>query len=99
MKRWFRLTLNTALLRLRAVIDQWRIRYEQRTCPHIWRAIRLNNAPARLCKICDLAQPLSREDFYAQFGERYAAMLYAEAHSTVISKDASMAHVESDTVQ
>jgi hypothetical protein len=37
----------------------------------------------RWCKLCDLSQSLSPEDFYAEFGERYQAMSHPEAPITI----------------
>lgn len=32
--------------------------------------------PGRVCNICDAAQELTREEFYAEFGERYQTLLH-----------------------
>lgn len=98
MTRWIRLTLNTWRLWFRAVADRWRVWYEQRTCPHLFRAALIDKAPGRVCKICDLAQPLSREDFYAEFGERYQAMLHVDA-PIVVRRESHYVSIESDRVQ
>lgn len=79
LTRQIRLTLNTWKRRIAARVDALRVWYEQRTCPHFWQAALVNKHPARVCKMCDVAQELSREDFYAEFGERYQAILYTGA--------------------
>lgn len=96
MRRAFHLTINTWRLYFRAKADAVRAWHEQRTCPHIWQAALVNKHAGRVCKLCDLAQQLSREDFYAQFGERYQAILHVGAPPIMGENKPTM---ESDTIQ
>lgn len=73
--RTLRLLLKTWRARFFAFCDSVERIYRQRTCPHSFRAALVANHPARVCRICDLSQQLSREEFYAQFGEKYQAMI------------------------
>lgn len=98
MTRWFRLTLRTWRLRIRASVDRVAVWYERRTCPHLFRAALIEKGPGRVCKICDLAQPLSREDFYAEFGERYQGMLYPNTQPA-IRRESHRPFIETDHVQ
>lgn len=60
--------------RVLSLVDRLSLVIQQKTCPHLWRPVLAKDQPARLCKICDLVQVLSREDFYALFGEKYQAI-------------------------
>lgn len=96
--RTLRLKLNTWRGRVTAIAERVKTWYMQRTCPHLFRAALIEKQPGRVCKICDLAQPLSREDFYAEFGERYQAMLHVDAPITV-RRESHYVSIESDRVQ
>lgn len=61
--------------------------YYQRTCPHLFRAALVGGQPGRVCKICDLSQELSQEDFYAHFGEKYQSVLHTEPLSSAVIGD------------
>lgn len=82
----------------RAARERFTIWYEQRTCPHLFKAALIGKQPGRVCKICDLAQPLSREDFYAEFGEKYQSMLHPDV-PPVIRRESHSPFIESDHVQ
>lgn len=86
------------MVHVRADRDRIRTWYEQRTCPHLFKAALIEKRPGRVCKICDLAQPLSREDFFAEFGEKYQAMLYPDMPPT-IRRESHRPFIESDHVQ
>jgi hypothetical protein len=53
--------------------------YGKPPCPHKWRPCVVNSytygeqKPARICDICKDWQPLTPEQFYAQFGESFYA--------------------------
>lgn len=96
--RSWRLLRNTLKARVRAGINRVRLWYLQRTCGHLWRAALIEKQGGRVCKICDLAQPLSREDFYAEFGERYQAMLHVDAPITV-RRESHYVSIETDRIQ
>lgn len=98
MLRWIRLTLRTWQIQLRALRDRVMIWYEQRTCPHLFKAALIKKQPGRVCKICDLAQSLSREDFYAEFGEKYQAMLYPDVAPS-IRRESHSPFIETDRIQ
>ena len=66
VRRALRLWLNGVRARLDAFV-RW---YEQRTCPHSYRPARINNKPGRLCRICDRAEELTPEEYFALFGEK-----------------------------
>jgi hypothetical protein len=90
--------MRTWRLRFRATADRLVVWYQQRTCPHLFKAALINKGPGRVCKICDVAQTLSREDFYAEFGERYQAMLYPDVPPAV-RRESHPAFIETDRVQ
>lgn len=89
---------NTFMARIGATVERARTWYLQRTCAHLWQAALIEKQGGRVCKICDLAQPLSREDFYAEFGERYQAMLHVDAPITV-RRESHYVSIESDRIQ
>lgn len=66
------MTLRKRAERLRDLIIEF---YQRRTCPHSYRAALVNNKPGRVCRICDQAEELSAEDFYAHFGEKYQGLI------------------------
>jgi len=66
MRRTFKLWLNT----WRARLDSLRLWYDRRTCPHSFRPARVKDKPGRFCPICEKAEELTPEEFYAQFGEK-----------------------------
>lgn len=45
-------------------------------CPHFWRPARYGRAQTlgRHCTMCQANQPLSKEEFYAHFGERFGML-------------------------
>jgi hypothetical protein len=50
--------------------DAWILRYDQYRCPHLFRPARVNDQPGRVCKICEKAEQMTPESFFAHFGER-----------------------------
>jgi hypothetical protein len=96
--RTVRLSVNTWRRWASSIKERVQAWYLQRTCPHLFRAALINKQGGRVCKMCDLAQPLSREDFYAEFGERYQAMLHVDAPITV-RRESHYVSVESDQIQ
>lgn len=50
--------------------ESLKTRWEQYSCPHDFRPARIKDKPGRVCKICDKAETLSPEIFFALFGER-----------------------------
>jgi hypothetical protein len=99
VKRRLRLYWHTWRARIVAAVERVTRWYSQRTCPHLFRAALNQGAGGRVCKLCDLAQPLSREDFYAEFGERHQAMLYTDAINPVIRRDSFKPTIEADHIQ
>lgn len=49
--------------------------YRRATCPHHFRPALVRGGPGRVCPICDKAESLTREEFFAHFGERYQGMI------------------------
>lgn len=91
-----KLEYRTWLARVVRLIDRLQLWFEQKTCPHLWRPVLTKEQPGRLCKICDLVQILSREDFYALFGECYQAMLYTKPINPVIRQQSERPFIETD---
>lgn len=75
--RTFRLLLATWRARVLAAYYDLELRFRQQTCPHSYRAALVEGEPGRVCRMCDASERLTREEFYAQFGERYQALLNA----------------------
>lgn len=94
MARKFWLLIATWRGKIVGARDSLMTLYYQRTCPHLFRAALVGGKPGRVCKICDLTQELSREDFFAEFGERYQAVLHTEPLPSAVIGD-TRATVES----
>lgn len=65
LTRWYKFKCNAIITR----IDVWILKWDQYRCPHRFRPARVNDKPARVCKICDHIELLTREEFFAYFGE------------------------------
>lgn len=74
--RTARLQLNTWRAAVAALWERLQTWYAQRTCPHLFRAARINDRGGRVCKICGLSEPLSQEEYFAQFGEQGWTAIY-----------------------
>lgn len=44
--------------------------WRQAICQHSFRPVRYDSKPGRWCSLCDKEEPLTPEEFFAQFGER-----------------------------
>lgn len=75
MRRRFKLFVNKWTAKFNAAIDALRLHFEQRTCPHSFRPARVNSQCGKVCRMCDLPVELTREEFFAEFGERYQGMI------------------------
>lgn len=48
-----------------AILD----RFIKKPCKHHWRPALGMNKPVRYCDLCDLHEPITEAEFYAQFGK------------------------------
>lgn len=76
--RTLRLWAGTWRAKARGVIKRLQSAYLRRTCPHDYRAALVKGEPGMVCRICDTSRVLTREEFYAQFGEKYWGMIGGE---------------------
>ncbi|MDQ3748013.1 MAG: hypothetical protein M3367_03195 [Acidobacteriota bacterium] len=51
-------------------LDKWQLWFDQKRCPHSFRPARIEAKVGRICKICDKAELLTPEEFFAYFGEQ-----------------------------
>lgn len=77
IRREFKLRWATWKARIVATWANTVLWYERRSCIHSWRPARAVEL-GRICKFCDVFQPLTLEEFYVEFGERYQAMVRQE---------------------
>ncbi len=84
LKRESKLRLRLWQMRGQAVLDRINRWWAKQHCIHSWRpaVAEINDAPflklkmlGKQCRYCDKWEQLTREEFYAEFGERYQAML------------------------
>lgn len=69
MFRRLKREIRFAIKALMEILERGQLRWDQYRCPHTWRPIRLNDKPARLCRICEKSETLTPELFFAYFGE------------------------------
>lgn len=55
---------------VRQYLARWQLWLDQQRCPHTFRPARIEDKLGRICKICDHAETLTPEEFFAHFGER-----------------------------
>lgn len=71
-KLWRQLARKWLFLKLdyRDWIEDRKRQWRQYKCEHLFRPVRYDGNPGRWCSLCDKEEPLTPEQFFAEFGER-----------------------------
>lgn len=76
MLREFRLFKATWVTRIQKPFDNLSQWIDQSLCRHVFRPAVEDKTPARVCKFCDKLELLTKEEFFAYFGEVGQGMLH-----------------------